>query len=50
MKNNKDITDIISRVTELQFFAELIKMELEIKRKLKAEKNGRSNTKSNQAA
>lgn len=50
MKNNKDITDIISRVTELQFLAELIKIELEIKRKLKAEKNGRTNSTSNQAA
>ena len=45
MKNNKDITDIISRVTELQFFAELIKMELEIKLKLKAEKKWRNRLK-----
>jgi len=50
MKNNKDITDIISRVTELQFFAELIQIEIEIKQKLKAEKHGRTNSKSNQAA
>ena len=45
MKNNKDITDISSRVTELQFFAELIKMELEIKLKLKAEKKWRNRLK-----
>ena len=48
MKNNKD--DIISRVTELQFLAKLIQIEIEIKAKLKAEKDGRTNSKSNQAA